>query len=159
LCGDDLIDLAECVDGDWADELKIQATKQKSFYQGMEDAVNHEYLDPETLFLCGILGVEEFKDNNENWGRPDLVVLHKINQDSHLPKNMNLQFLNGYLCINTIPTIIKEDDVADMFNGLQALKSPKEACDDVVETVRKKLKVLFGKEEKQDEHTETSLSE
>jgi hypothetical protein len=155
---EEYIKLFEYASDGYVEQLKLKKLKSDSYYKRFEDNVNFQCLDPETLVLCGLLEIDEFKSGNKNWGRPDLVVLHKIAEDPELPQNLNLQFLGGRLCVNSVPTRIKEEDVCDMFNGLQALRSPQEACDQVVDTLREKLKALFGKEE-ENEHTEASCCE
>lgn len=104
----------------------------------------HKYCgEPELLFWAGIINEKEAK--NMECSRPDLEVLHTLMNDEELPK-MELMFFEGKLCINEVPTIIKEDDLQDLYNGYTAFNGSEEAKKVVVSTIKKFLMQLFRKE-------------
>jgi hypothetical protein len=123
---------------------KIEAAQTK-----MENRINAYEFSDDILVLCGLMDAKECKGNTSF--RPDLRILHKVTRDESLPDEMNLLFLEGRLCVNEVPTNIREEDLCDCYNGLMALKSHEEAEKEVVSIIRKKLQGLFGKEVENDD--------
>jgi hypothetical protein len=129
------------------DSWKKRLQKQKNWWHQLEDRIEY-YCDPDILALSGIITKAEAASMGNCPLRPDLVILHKLTESGDFPENIALSFLGGHLCVNEVPTRIKEEDVRDAYNGFYALTSHKEAVDTVVGLLKEKLKPLFGTEEK-----------
>ncbi len=121
------------------------ARKKQRDWAKLEAQVVRHFSDPTMLFDAGIISKEEREKINPS--RPDLKILDTLMKDEELPE-MELTFFDGRLCINDVPTIIKEEDLRDLYNGYQAFNGEKEAVDLIVATVKRLLTQLFRKEEK-----------
>lgn len=121
------------------------ARKRQRDWAKLEAQVGRHFSDPRMLFDAGIIGKDELEKINPS--RPDLKILDTLMKDEELPE-MELTFFEGRLCINDVPTTIKEEDLRDLYNGYQAFNGEKEAIDLVVATVKRLLTQLFRKEEK-----------
>lgn len=121
---------------------KAEEDKRKT--EEIENNVILENDDPETLALAGLVSKEEVSKMKK--GRPDLQVLKMLRKSRVFPESMLLQFSHGRLCVNGVPTVVREEDVMDLYNGMSALSNKRRALTIVVRLITKKLKVLFRKE-------------
>jgi hypothetical protein len=117
----------------------------------LEDRVNCYCDEPDILKNAGIISASESKTMSRY--RPDLRVLHALMSSGKLPPNIELMFLGGRLCINSVPTRVFEEDCRDLYNGYLGFRTPEESLQHVVELVEEKLLPLFGEviKEVQDE--------
>lgn len=135
------LEFAEMVDDqEWANVLRRRLTSTRKYFKEIEDKVNYYYYCPSLMKLCGL------ETDGEEYARPDIEILNTVAQDQSLPREMELMFFDGHLCVKGVPTNILERDCMDLYNGTLTLKSSREAKDEVVAILRKKLKVLFGKD-------------
>ena len=143
---EEFIDYAEMcaeITGDysWVCDLKKRNKESKAYFKGIEDRVNYLYYSPNLMALCGLES-----DGEEYSVRPEIEIINTIAEDQELPEDLELMFLDGHLCIKGVPTNILERDCMDLYNGTLTLKSAHEAKAEIVSVIRKKLKVLFGKD-------------
>lgn len=124
-------------DDSWAKRLKKQQRENKRMQDRIDSCV-----DPEMMALCGLISNAEAASMVST--RPDLKILEALTAEGDFPDNINLEFFEGFLCVNEVPTVIKEDDIRDAYNGHLSLTSEREAIDTVVKLVKCKLTPLFG---------------
>jgi hypothetical protein len=118
--------------------------KRKREQLRLENNISRYCDEPELLCTAGIITKEEAEEMSKI-PRPDLDILDTLMDDEELPE-MELMFFEERLCINEVPTIIKEDDLRDLYNGYAAFNGPKEARKVVISTIKKFLMQLFRKE-------------
>ena len=116
-------------------------------YKDMEDRVN-EAVTNDMFAMAGLLTCEESKQlpAKSQYARPDLKIVDVINNSGKYPKELKISFSKDRLCINHIPTVIKEDDVRDLYNGVFSLIGYDIAIETAVKAITDKLDDLFGEE-------------
>jgi hypothetical protein len=119
------------------------AAKRERDRLKLENRVHLYCDDPELLLWAGIISKEE--SEKMECAHPDLDILHTLMNDEEFPE-MELMFFEGRLCINEVPTIIREDDLRDLYNGHAAFNGSEEAEKVVISTIKKLLMELFRKE-------------
>ena len=137
----DIDGMAEMYDALGDDSWKRALEKRRREERRREERL-HDYLHPDSFVLCG-LGVADVPAD-----RPDRELIRRLTEGGCFPDNINFEFFDGRLCVNEVPTTIREDDVADLYNGFSALSSRAEAIDTAVSLLKRKLAPLFGLEEK-----------
>jgi len=110
----------------------------------LENRVSYHCDQPDLLKMAGIITKEEASE--WSWFRPDTQILGVLMECEELAE-MDLVFMDGRLCINEAPTIIREEDVRDLYNGHEAFHGADEATEYVVEVLKEKLLPLFRQEE------------
>lgn len=136
----------------WVDCVEERKRKE----QEMEDKIN-EFVAIDELVMAGLISAEEAKTLKpfEVFGRPDLKIIDSVHESKRYPKEMNISFENGKLCVNRVPTNIKEEDVRDLYNGMFSLVGYKQAIENAVKAITTKLDGLFGEEPKEDSNEES----
>lgn len=104
---------------------------------------------PELLTMAGLMTAKEAKALIGSVS-PEENVLYKLKNSGNLPRNIQLSFDDGRLCVNDVPTIIREDDCRDMYNGNLAFEGPEKATEIVVQAIENELMKLFRREEPDD---------
>lgn len=103
------------------------------------------------MFLSGVISSSEYKELGKNvFARPDLKIFQKIKESKKYSKEMELSFSNGRLCVNKVATIIKEDDVIDLYNGTFSLMGYEQAINVSVEAIDSKLSPLFAEQKNEE---------
>lgn len=131
----------------WEDKYNTEQEKIKF----LEEKVD-ENITADMLAMAGVISASEAKSapNQTISARPDRVIIDKINSSGRYHKKMNLSFQEGRLCVNCVPTIIKEEDVRDLYNGIFSLVGYDQAIDYALDAITSKLDNLFlleGKDE------------
>jgi len=153
------IDTVECMAEFWGNPQADSPSwaKEASYYwakaarkrllenKKLEARVDRYCAEPELLKLAGLIDKEEAQKLSTP--RPDLKILDTLMNDEELPE-MELTFFEERLCVNDVPTIIREDDLRDLYNGYQAFNGEEEAINIVVSTVKRLLTQIFRKEKK-----------
>lgn len=127
--------------GDTSWEKKFK--KCQAFWERLEDRVE-DLCNSDILVLSGLATKGEVSDTSVS--RPDKEILKYVETSGEFPCNFELSWMDERLCVNEVPTQIREEDVRDAYNGLQALTSKGEAMTYVGDLIKNKLKVLFGKD-------------
>ncbi len=96
----------------------------------------------ESLCLAGLIDKDKIKSI-----APEHIILKTV---SDCYCDMNLIFAHGILYVNKCPTIISEDDVRDLYNGMLAFTSYEEAVEMCVDVLKEKL-AIFVKKKSQNE--------
>ena len=77
------------------------------------------------------------------FARPDLKIIDTIRSSGRYSEELHLSFSKDRLCVNKIPTVIKEQDVRDLYNGVFSLVGYEQAIDSAVNAITAKLDNLF----------------
>ena len=75
--------------------------------------------------------------------RIDLKIIGTIKSSGRYSDDLILSFSKGRICVNKVPTVIKEDDVINLYNGLFSLIGHEKAIDYAVNVITSKLDSLF----------------
>jgi hypothetical protein len=97
------------------------------------------------LVMAGLISAEDAKTlpAYKVFARPDLKIIDTIKSSGRYSDDLHLSFSNDRLCVNKIPTVIKEDDVRDLYNGIFSLVGYEQAIDSAVKAITSKLDNLF----------------
>jgi hypothetical protein len=121
--------------------------EQKERREEIEDKLNEHFCDalPDLLVLSGLITKSEAQalPQYKTFARPDKKIIDTIKSSGKYPKEMDLSFSKDRLCINKVPTVIKEDDVRDLYNGMFSLVGYEQAIDSAVKAITSKLDNLF----------------
>lgn len=150
---DDVVQLFECLEElvpserihSSAEQWKTVAESNRTKIKEREEKWITD--DPYWLAMAGIIEADVAKTLPKPLPDPRKTVLKMVTDTGIFPKNMRLHFDEGYLCVNNVPTTIKEDDLRDLYNGTLALKSYEEAVQTAVEVMTNKIGMLFRKQE------------
>jgi hypothetical protein len=141
----------------WTDvaELYPQYEEVKNFWaktsnernrknEEIEDRIN-ECIEVDMLVLAGVVSKNEAKTlpTYKVFARPDLKIIDTIKSSGRYSEDLTLNFSNNRLCVNKVPTVIKEDDVRDLYNGVFSLIGYEQAVETVVKAITSKLDILF----------------
>ena len=131
--------------------------EQNKRMEEMENKAN-EFITPELLAMAGLMDRKEAKVCSlDSYARPDLKIIDKIKQSGRYPDCMKLSFYKGKLCINSVPTVIREEDLQDLYNGTLSLIGYDQAINSVVSVIQTKLDDLFKGVENAESLVEESL--
>ena len=88
---------------------------------------------------------ERLSEHNNQFSptTPAKKIVNAIKKLNKYPEEMKLSFNKGRLCVNLVPTVIKERDLRHLYNGMMSLIGEKEAVDMVVKAITNKLDDLF----------------
>lgn len=100
--------------------------------------------EPQELFLAGLIDSQELTKIEKS--RPDREIIDKIMNCGELQDGLKLAFKENKLCVNDVPTWMKESDLRDAYNGLCGLTSHEETVNHLAELIKNRLKPLFRKE-------------
>jgi hypothetical protein len=102
-------------------------------------------MEVDMLVMAGLVSAKEAKNlpTYKVFARPDLKIIDTIKSSGRYPKDLHLSFSEDRLCVNKIPTVIKEDDVRDLYNGVFSLVGYEQAIDSAVKAITAKLDNLF----------------
>ena len=137
----------------WLDSL----IERNQRWRDREDRIN-ESLNNEMFVMAGLMTKAESKNTQEiaRFARPDLKIIDKINNSGRYPKELKISFSDDRLCINKVPTVIKEDDLRDLYNGMFSLIGYEQAIDTTVKAITAKLDELFVRENNEKEPLDSS---
>lgn len=130
------------------EEVKVSwvdaSEKRKKRIEEIEDRIN-EGMEVDMLVMAGLVSAKEAKNlpTYKVFARPDLKIIDTIKSSGRYPKDLHLSFSEDRLCVNKIPTVIKEDDVRDLYNGVFSLVGYEQAIDSAVKAITAKLDNLF----------------
>lgn len=123
----------------WLKQSKINQDELKWLEKNLA-----EYTDFETLTRAGIALSTE--DKLFQIGKsPEVQILDRVTDCGEFP-DMYLAFFDGQLCINKVPTVIREEDCRDLYNGMLSFHGYEKAIETVVEAIKNELMKLFRKE-------------
>jgi hypothetical protein len=139
---------AECYPEDFAEQrdfwlAAVEVAAQKR--EELETKIN-EATTVDMLVMAGIIPASQASITTigKPYGNPAKRIIEKVLQDGKFPKQLKLSFGEKRLCVNKVPTLISEDDVRDLYNGLFGLRGYDEAIEAVSKTLVDKLTILFG---------------
>lgn len=140
-------------------ECWIKASEESNrIIEETENQVN-QGVSGDILALAGIISAKEAKTIPvyKVFARPDLKIIDTIRLSGRYSKDLNLSFYKDRLCVNKIPTVIKEDDVRDLYNGIFSLVGYEQAIEAAVNAITSKLDSLFLEEKDAESLEEKTL--
>lgn len=110
----------------------------------IENRIN-EGVVADMLALAGIISAKDVKTQPayKVFARPDIKIIDTIRSSGRYSEDLHLSFSKDRLCVNKIPTVIKEQDVRDLYNGIFSLVGYEQAIDSAVNAITSKLDDLF----------------
>jgi hypothetical protein len=124
----------------------------------IEDRIN-ESVFSDMLVMAGVVSKQEADTLPvyQKFARPDLKIIDTIKASKRYPDNLILSFSQGKLCINQVPTVIMEDDVKDLYNGIFSLIGYEQAIKSTVDAITSKLDDLFMEKNNEESLDEKAL--
>jgi hypothetical protein len=124
--------LSECID------LKRKNLKE------LEDRINEVGYSQDHLILAGVLGENEKYEPTTDGPVVCEQMLETIRKGNLYSDNIEFKFEKKRLCLNGIPTKIKEYDLCCLYNGLLPFIGHEKSLKKISKMIGKKIEPIFG---------------